>query len=93
MGRKSRSQQTFVEPEAQAPLALASVVENPPTEAAPTPVVEHVVTRWLVAETKRVSWYGHLTTLPVGSEVSLAEYGPEGVIRLQEQGVKLVPVI
>lgn len=90
MGRKSRSQQTFVEAEAQAPLALEGVVENPPAEAAPEPVV---VTRWRVLETKRVSWYGHLTMIPAGSEVSLAEHGPEGVVRLQEQGVKLEPVI
>lgn len=49
--------------------------------------------RWRILETKRVSWYGHLTVLHAGVEISVSEYGPDGIARLREQGLKLEPMV
>jgi hypothetical protein len=93
MGRKSRSTQTIIEAEAQAPLALEVAPENAPAEVPSTPApVPPAVTRWRVLESRRVSWFGHLTMMPAGEVITLAEYGPEGVVRLREQGVQLEPL-
>jgi hypothetical protein len=40
---------------------------------------------------RRVSWYGQMTTLAKGAEVSLRSYGADGMKRLLEQGVEFEP--
>ena len=62
----------------------APVVED----AAPAPVP----TKWVVMEEQRVSLFGQITTLPAGTIVSVASYGPEGMRRLIEQQVQLAPL-
>ena len=48
-------------------------------------------TKWLVVEDCRVSLFGQITSIPAGTIVSLASYGHEGVRRMLEQGVILMP--
>lgn len=72
-----------------APVAVDAPVPPESSEAPAAPVVA----RWQVAATKRVSLFGQLTTLSRGSIVSVAEYGPQAIERLREQGVVLEPMV
>lgn len=47
---------------------------------------------WEVLEDHTVSLFGHMTLLPAGTVVSAASYGPRGVERIIEQGVRLKPI-
>ena len=64
---------------------------TPPASAAPAPS-KPLPTRWRVAESHGIWWFGMRTTLRVGSEVSIADYGADGVSQLVAQGVKLEPL-
>lgn len=45
-----------------------------------------------VTEAKQVMLHGGITTITVGTIVSVRDYGFEGIRALREQGVKMVPV-
>jgi len=51
-----------------------------------------VPTKWVVLEDAVVSLFGQVTTLPAGTVVSAASYGPTGIKRIMEQDVALAPV-
>ncbi len=51
-----------------------------------------VPTKWIVLEDAVVSLFGQVTTLPAGTVVSAASYGPTGIKRIMEQDVALAPV-
>ncbi len=53
---------------------------------------EMVPTKWVVLEEARVSLFGHITTLPEGTKLSLAAYGESAIRRIIQQGVKLAPI-
>ena len=69
---------------------MAFVDETPVPAEAPVPAAK--ASRWLVLEDTVVSLFGQMTTLPAGSFVSVASYGPEAIKRIMEQGVALEPV-
>ncbi len=56
----------------------------------PAPIV--IPTKWVVLEDAVVSLFGQVTTLPAGTVVSAASYGPTGIKRIMEQDVALAPV-
>jgi hypothetical protein len=49
--------------------------------------------KWTVAQTTKVSLFGYFTVLARGTVISLADYGPQNVERLREQGVVLEPMV
>lgn len=105
MARRSRSTVTAAPVEVATATADASVVApvDAPATLPDAPVVPNIdapvvpsaapVSRWRVVETRRVSWFGHLTFVHAGTIVSVNEYGPDGVLRLKEQGVVLEPLV
>lgn len=102
MGRRRKDQQAsqdmveVVDTEAvdAAAEALEEVEVESVEEAAaheePAPIANP--TKWLVLEDQTVSLFGQVTTLPAGTVVSAASYGPAGIKRIMEQGVLLEPV-
>lgn len=73
-------------PPARAP-AAAAAGEGQPT--APKPPL---ATRWRVVETRKISWFGQITTINAGDVIGLSGYGADGIARIVEQGVKLDPI-
>lgn len=92
MSRKKRAidintPQLTIEVEPEVAVVVAAPEPTPPVPPSVAP------SRWRVIETKRVSWYGHLTVLHAGVEISVNEYGPDGIARMCEQGLKLEPMV
>lgn len=73
------------------PVIAAAQIEEAPAAAAVEPAPA-APAKWVVLEDKVVSLFGQVTTLPAGTLVSAASYGPIGLKRIMEQGVKLEPV-
>ena len=99
MGRRRKEQASqdvveAVEADAMdaAAAALASLEAEILTESVEEPAAIAAPSRWLVLEDRVVSLFGQMTTLPAGSFVSVASYGPEAIKRIMEQGVALEPV-
>lgn len=90
MGRKRNTNTTSND---TAPLALVPVEETVDPLPMPTSESFSVCSSWRVRKTMRVSWFGHVTTMPAGKIVSLASCGPDGIARLREQGVELEPMV
>lgn len=80
----------------EVPEPLAPPPEPPPPALPPLPDVPGLAKsasgHYRVKAEKRVSWYGQMTTLAKGAEVSLRSYGADGMKRLLEQGVEFEPV-
>lgn len=62
----------------------ASVAEPVPAAQSVAPALP-VVKVWRVKTEAIVSLFGHVTTLPAGSLVSAALYGPDGLARIRAQ--------
>ena len=87
----------------QASLDVQEAIEASSVDAAVEPVMEDVVeaappapvaapTKWMVMEDTVVSLFGQMTTMPAGTVISAASYGPSGIKRIMEQKVALEPV-
>jgi hypothetical protein len=69
---------------------LAEEQDVAPAHEEPAPIA--APTKWVVLEDAVVSLFGQVTTLPAGTVVSAASYGPTGIKRIMEQDVALAPV-
>lgn len=78
------------EVEAEAPAGCMGDVEEAHAYEEPAPIANP--SAWVVLEDTVVSLFGQMTTLPAGTLVSAASYGPIGIKRIMEQGVALEPV-
>lgn len=78
------------EVENEAPAGCMGDVEEASEQEEQAPIANP--TKWMVLEDTVVSLFGQMTTLPAGTVVSAASYGPIGIKRIMEQGVALEPV-
>ena len=80
----------LAEVEAEAPAGCMGDIEEAAACEELAPIANPI--KWVVLEDAVVSLFGQMTTLPAGTLVSAASYGPIGIKRIMEQGVALEPV-